>query len=371
MLTIYLKPTNRCTVGCSHCYLPESIRQSKHVMTERKLHEVGKFLAQMHEKMNSRPIHILWHGGEPLTLRPDYFLKATRILGEYIPKFTQSIQTSLIPLRSDHLPVIKELFDNQIGTSVDFGSRKLKGSVNTYIELWLKKVQLARSSGIGITPIMVPTCSDINRTHQIVDFMEENNFSRFSIERYNDYGQHIGSCDRPNNRQHAEFLNDLFDSVMVKMRKAGKAPAVNVTRAALAGMLHGVNGDRWGGDCQTSFVVIEPDGGLNSCPDRSSFEPPFSNVSDGYMTFVGSSLRRKWIRYHNVGHNNAHCSQCSYSEFCKSGCPITPNVPENDGYECSGYHSHLRHVSSWLLESADNKKLAIQYLTQIREGIDA
>lgn len=29
MLTVYLKPTNYCNVGCDFCYLPEDVRANK------------------------------------------------------------------------------------------------------------------------------------------------------------------------------------------------------------------------------------------------------------------------------------------------------------------------------------------------------
>ncbi|WP_310622237.1 radical SAM/SPASM domain-containing protein [Flexibacterium corallicola] len=363
MPVVYLKPTNRCTIGCSHCFLPESVRMSKEKMSEKTLHKVGYFLSEAQKYGDKRTPHIIWHGGEPLSLSANYLSGAVEILKQYLPKFTQSIQTSLIPLKDEHIPFIKKNLRSRIGSSIDFGPRKLNGSVSTYHDIWLKKVEKARSADIEVIPTMVACKHHIGHELQILDWMVSHHFKIFSVERYNNFSDNTISVDRPSNKEHAQFLNNLFDALMERMRKTGSSPLVGAIKAAIYGIIYGLQGDRWGGGCQTSFIVIEPDGSLNSCPDRSSFEEAFSNVTDGYTAFIGSSLRRKWTRYQTFGHRNSNCSTCENSSFCKSGCPITSNNLLDEGNECSGYYSHLKFIRGWL-EVPGNKELALTYCAQ-------
>ena len=83
MITVYLKPTNFCNVGCAHCYLPETVRANKEKMNDETLHKVMQFLKEMKEKGKHDQIFFLWHGGEPLILSPDYFWNAGKIIDQY------------------------------------------------------------------------------------------------------------------------------------------------------------------------------------------------------------------------------------------------------------------------------------------------
>ena len=40
MITAYVKPTNFCNVGCTHCYLPEAVRAHQGRMTPAVLEEL-------------------------------------------------------------------------------------------------------------------------------------------------------------------------------------------------------------------------------------------------------------------------------------------------------------------------------------------
>jgi radical SAM protein with 4Fe4S-binding SPASM domain len=98
--------------------------------------------------------------------------------------------------------------------------------------------------------------------------------------------------------------------------------------------------------------VIEPDGSLNNCPDKSSFEPAYSTIEQGVQAFANSPMRKKWIRIQQVGHRIHDCATCENNIWCKSGCPITPNAnPHHDEHECSGYKQFINHVRQHLSNS--------------------
>lgn len=340
----YVKPTNRCNVGCSHCYLSEEVRATKDLMSNDTLAHVGRFLTEMASRENKGRVHVLWHGGEPMNLKPAWYREAGVVLDRTLGQHVQSMQTSLIPFNSDWIDLVHERFDSHLGSSVDFsGLRTIKGSGEKYMALWLRKADEARSADIQITPGLVPTKNDLGKAEMITDWMESQGLPAFNIDRYNQFGEKQADC--PSNLEHARFLTELFDVVM--SRVGGRAPQVNVIEAVLGGVLHGQPGDRWGGHCQSDFVVVEPDGSLNSCPDRSSWEGSFSKVQDGHMGFSSSPMRRSWIRLQAFGHRNDHCSTCEYASWCKSGCPITHNDPNTEG-DCSGYKTFLNHVKAFV-----------------------
>lgn len=361
MLSMYLKPTNFCNVGCDHCYLPESVRAEKMVMDDESLRKTARFAREMVAREGHDAVHFIWHGGEPLVLSPSYFVNANRLLEEEFGNapFTQSIQTSLIPYRDEWADVINTIFGGHIGSSVDFTQRNIKQSPDAYLKLWLAKVASARENGHFVLPGMVPTRHETKRASDIYAWFVENGFRAFNIDRFSRYGS--STIDWPSNKEHAGFLIGLFDETVKRLKASLTAPAINVVAAGIQGVLLGNPGDRWGTQCQKEFLVVEPDGSINTCPDRAKHEKPFSNISDGAGALIASQSRRQWIRVMDVTHKESHCMSCEYRHFCKSGCPVTPNGPVHGQQECSGYKSFLNHVATYIEQAPGDFEMLVDY----------
>ena len=337
MLSVYLKPTNYCAINCDHCYLPLPTRQNKDRMSLSTLQNTAKFLAQMMEKFKHQHCHIIWHGGEPLNMPTDWYWQAGEILDKIIPNHSESMQTSLLAFRQDIVELVHQRFASELGSSMDFSLRKLNNEAHLYQQRWLDKVKLARSEKIEIIPGVVPGKQDINHAEKIVSWFIKHQFMQFNFERFNSFGQILP--DRPSNKQHAHFLTSLFDNLMSRFKNNKPTPLVGIITSAIRGVLYQNPGDRWGGGCQSDFIVIEPDGSLNNCPDKSSFEKPMSNSNQSTNKFISAPLRRQWIQIQTLTHKTPDCADCNYYNWCKSGCPITPHEEE-----CAGYYSFLNHI---------------------------
>ncbi|MFK4132052.1 radical SAM protein [Pseudomonas luteola] len=363
MLTIYIKPTNFCNIGCEHCYLPEDVRANKNRMSPAKLEEVARFAKDMMERDGHKRLSVIWHGGEPMTLPPTYYRMAGEIFDNIIgySNYRESIQTSLIPYTKEWAELVKARFNGVIGSSLDFSLRSIKGSSEDYINLWMKKVDLARQDRITVIPGMVPTRLQLGKGSSIIEWMVERQFYEFNIDRYSAIGS-TSSIERPSNLHHAKFMTELFDACMKRIKNGLAAPKINVVTAAISGVLYGNPGDRWGTSCQRDFIVIEPDGSTNTCPDRAMHEKPYSNTGDGANQFASSKDRLKWIMIADITHKKSHCLNCEFRTWCKSGCPVTPNGRDEGENECSGYKSFLLHIGKFA-ESEENLKLCEQYLT--------
>jgi radical SAM protein with 4Fe4S-binding SPASM domain len=344
-VTAYIKLSNRCPIGCTHCYLSEEVRADHGVMTPDTMKRTAAFLAEMTAN-GGHELNVIWHGGEPLILGPEIYMRMGSILDDYVATHTQNMQTSLIPYSSKFAPLVHSRFGGFIGSSVDFTQRTIKGSPQRYMDLWLDKVAQARADGITVIPGMVPGKAEIPRAREIVEWFISQGFAVFNVERYNAFG--MRPLDWPSNLAHSHFLIDLFEEVIVRRFAQGSfTPYVRVLAAAIGGVLYNRPGDRWGGSCQSDFVVIEPDGSLNNCPDKSSYEKAYGNVTNGFDAFASSPERRKSIRIQVVGHKRSHCEDCENNSWCKSGCPIALNGPPDGQEECSGYKTFLNHVRAY------------------------
>lgn len=340
----YVKPTNACNVGCSHCYLPEAARADRTLMSMETVEAIGRMGLAMQTAQRAPGSHVIWHGGEPLGVPVEWLEEAGGILDRALPGHTESVQTSLIPYKSSQAGWILGRLGGHVGSSIDFAQRTVKGSVEAYADLWMIKVEQARADGLFVLPGTVPTKSEVDRAEWVVDWFSDRGFPAFNVDRFN---AHAGfSPARPTNAEHSRFLDGLLDATISRMEREGRSPRINVTAAALRGVLFDQPGDRWGTTCQHSFVVFEPDGSTNSCPDRGSIDKPFSKAADGWPAFAASPERRKWIQIQEVGHKAPHCSDCPWSSWCRSGCPLTGNGAAWGEDECSGYRRHLDRLRS-------------------------
>lgn len=362
MLTVYLKPTNFCNVGCDFCYLPEEVRADKSRMTPETLDATLELIQELALREGHDRIAILYHGGEPLSLSPETLFWYSDRVRAGLSRFEiqETVQTSLIPLRDGHIKFIQDRCDSFVGSSLDFTGRTINGSNDKYVDLWLRKVELARANGITVGPIMVPTTNETSNPSKVYEWFKANGFDYFNIERYNGYG---AGADRPDNKQHSDFLKALFDLGMADLAAGKPFVANNAVAASIGGVLHGQPGERWGGKCQRDFLVVNPDGSLNTCPDRIEYEQDkWPKAQDGIEAFQTSAVRRDWIKVQMIDHVANHCKTCQFRSFCKSGCPITDHQVHTGGGECAGYRSHLHHVLNYV-DTAIGRQHASAYLT--------
>jgi uncharacterized protein len=366
MITTYLKPTNFCNVDCAHCYLPASVRANKEKMTDETMHKVMTFLTEMKKSGKHDSIFLIWHGGEPLVLSERYFENAGKIIDQYFQpgELFEAVQTSLIPYRREFAKVVKERWGSAIGSSMDFDSRIVKGSPEEYQKLWMKKVELARSDDILVIPGITPNKKDCVRAEYIFNWFKDRDFWMWGLDRYSNVGGILPEFST--NREHAGFLIELFDLCVKSVDKTGVAPHITTLSAAFGGVLYDNPGDRWGGTCQSDFVVVNPDGRLNNCPDKDSFEESYGNINTGFKSFTDSPLRKKWIRIQQVGHRIDECYECENSSWCKSGCPITGNACEINGVkdECSGFKSFITHVREFS-KTSGGKEFMENYMNKV------
>lgn len=361
MLTVYFKPTNFCNVGCTHCYIPAEILADKKKMDLPMVRKTAFFIKEMMEKQREKNVHIIWHGGEPLTLNPDYFSAVGAIFDEVLPNHTEGLQTSLIPFTDKYFDIVKTRFGGEIGTSIDFNARSFNGSPQKYQEFWLKKVGLAKEQKFNVVPLITPTKHDLGNEKWIVEWLYEN-FPVFHMERYNTYKEIMP--DWQNNKEYSLFMIAIFNQVFEMIKENGHGPMIRQILAPIMGVLYEQPGDRWGGNCQSAFLVVEPNGSLNNCPDKANNEESMGLIEAGYTSFQNNPLRKKWIKIQAVGHRIDECMDCENNKWCKSGCPINPQKGHNaygNEEDCSGYKIYINHIREFL-KNENNLDLAKKYI---------
>lgn len=362
MLNVYMKPTNFCSVDCEHCYLSKKVRSNPFVISDESLIKVATFIKNLSEKQSDdeKPF-IIWHGGEPLMLKPEWFMNAIKILDNVLGKdnYSQAIQTSLIPYNKKWNELIHEKFGSSIGSSIDFSQRTIRGSNQKYLDTWLKKVEIATKDGIYVYPSTVPTKSEMGNAEKIINWFIEHNFSDFNFSRYVDMTDKSENAIR--NLDFSHFLIDVLKIIIKKQKNKEKTPTIRIIQSAINGVYNYSPGEQWGTNCQQNTIIVEPNGNLNTCPNRTSHEETFGSAFNQIDDFMLSESRRKWIRYQKFNHIKKQCIECEYRDWCKSACPLIPNDINLLETECSGYKVFLDYVKKQL--KSENKDILVKYIS--------
>jgi radical SAM protein with 4Fe4S-binding SPASM domain len=361
MITAYIKPTNFCNVGCSHCYLPEFVRANKTMMSMETFLKVAERIKDYADQYGRGDVHVLWHGGEPLLVPLEWYDKANGILREIGITGSQSMQTSLVPYRSEYASFIKEKMGGRLGVSYDFSSRKLNGSSEAYTDMFMSKVDMARADGLGLGVTMTVTKNELGRAKEIVDWYLVHGFSTIKIERYTQHG--MVYQDWVTNMEHSLFMVDLLETILSLYEK-NILFSEGVTLSAIRGVMQGVSGDRWGTSCVTDFLVFEPDGETSNCTDRTGKEASFGSVYQPLKLMMENETRSKIVSGHMSGENiKDHCFSCEYVSWCKSGCPLQVNEVPSETTDCSGHRYFLDHIKKIL--GSEKRDVLLSYAEKL------
>lgn len=351
MISAYIKLSNFCNMGCTHCYLPELVRGSQTMMQDDIFNEALANIKELCDYQVKDEVMILWHGGEPLQFNKGVFerrlVQADNYFFNHGIRVSHGMQTALINFDADWGRIIKRYFNSSVGVSVDPASRSINGDVKRYSSVLSKRIKAAQDMGIDIGGNVCPSVDDIGKEGLLLDWFTEHDISSFSIDRYNSFGN-SDDLKRPSNKEHSLFLRNLLDESIARIKSGVRVPVCSTLVSGIGGVLEGNSGDRWGVTCLEDYIVINPDGVTNTCPDKISDEVTYSDVNG----FVNSRKRINAISDHKLSHPKEHCYSCEYFYWCKSGCPITVNSWEKEG-ECSGYSKFLNHIKSLLIKEEE------------------
>lgn len=369
MVSVYLKPTNFCNVGCEHCYLSDKVKADKTLMTIDTIFKSATLLKEMSQDLgrnNGRGLHIIFHGGEPLMAPPEWYDDAMNIFRDVFGEehVSASMQSSLMPDVEKHIDVLKKYIGSSIGASVDFTSRKIDGSNDKYLKKFLKKCAYLKENGININCGIVPATGDLGREKQIIDWFLKNDFHSFRIERMNAWGYETDVM--PTNEEHSDFLIRMLDYVLERM-KDGSYIDVKSIVAAVGGVLYGRSGDTYGGTCQTDMITIEPNGDVALCPNRISYEDFYGNVSDGWQALRSNQRRRNWIVKQNLFNYSKICGECDFVKWCKGCCPISDHNVGGEKDDCAGFRKYLLHIEK-IAKTEDGRKILEEYYNRSSIG---
>ncbi len=373
-LALILLSTLKCNAACEYCF---EHKTDDRLSLDRLRIMIDKVLDYMEAKTIGA-LTIYWQGGEAMLLPPNWYERAYDSIAEAAAGRTiqvrHCLQSNLLAYSKKWNPIIARMFDNCIGTSLDYPNlyRKLPGkSPEHYDALWLRKVREAQAAGIKIEVISLPNQAtlDIGAERFYSYFVDELQLTDFQINTPFPGGALTSAKQELWAADSERLLRFHLDLAAIWLER-GYAHGVKIGPFdALLDYFshrHAVLPCIWGDNCVDRLIAIDARGYMAQCDCWVTSYPDyrFGNIfSDQSLAeLLQTSTARRQFTERPIRLVQRDCIDCDYLSLCHGGCPIRTYSFHGTLFEIDPYCGLYKGLFKQLEESA--VKLA-------REAVDS
>lgn len=333
-LSLVLLPSLQCNAACEYCFEDKSGGAISHENLETIIARILDYMA----KHDISTLLIYWQGGEMMVLPPDWYRRAHDSIARLASKAGRTVrhyaQSNMIDYTPEWNPVLSEIFDNSIGSSMDFPNlhRKVAGGTpEQFIDEWARRVRQAQDAGIYVGVIAIPNRETLRLGAErfYTHFVDELQVPDFQINF-----PFPGGTDNAVKREYpldaeplSRFLDDLFAIWME--RGYGRGVEVGPFDSLLKYFLDGNPALPciWRENCANEFLCIDPQANVAQCDCWVASYPDFrfGNLleSDSLENLLASSRsRRDFEARPGILVQREDCIDCDFLAICHGGCPV-------------------------------------------------
>jgi len=344
MATIILKASEQCNSNCVYC----DVVFKQHAGADMPLEVLEQVFFRANEFLLACPeerVELLWHGGEPLILGPDYYREALRLQRHHCPetrgRIEHSIQSNLTLFSEAFVGIFRELGITAVGTSYDpephmRGPGK-KIDSDTYNKLFMAGLSLIEKYGFGWGMIYVVTKKSLGRPLEVFSFLTNLNLrggiSFNPVLIYDEQRQDLSITPE----EYVEFLGAIFPTWWQHRQRY---PDVSPFKMLVDNIIHGKMslGCADSGNCSHGYINVAPDGDTSQCGRSADWGLlSYGNISERTFAEILRDKQRDQLSQRNEILPQGECQGCRFWDLCHGGCPL-------DAY--SQHHSFM-HKSEW------------------------
>jgi uncharacterized protein len=334
IFSVILLPTSECNVACDYCFE----RKTPHRLSPALLPVLTRRLLEHLGNEDIEECEIYWQGGEAMIMGPGWFADAgnvmNRLASERGRRFTHYLQTNLISYSQAWNDVIRGMFQNSLGTSMDYPNvhRKLfRGGAKAYTELWTRRLHEAKAAGIevGVIAVLHQASLEAGAESFYRYFAEELELDDFQVNTPFPGGpasQSEGGFQLDSDEL-AKFLGELFDIWMERGYHSG------VALGPFDALIDHFTGQAarlpciWKENCSNQFISVDSKGTVAQCDCWVTSYPEyfFGNIfqePDLTRMLKTSRARRDFVKRPKRLVEDEECLSCRYLSICHGGCPV-------------------------------------------------
>lgn len=338
MTTVIFKPTEACNGNCVYC---DVVRKDREKGSRLPLETLERFFVRINEYLLDRPdekFQIIWHGGEPLLLGPDYFLKAHEFEEKHCPgtkgRISHEIQTNITLLSPDYIGVFRTLGINSVSTSYDPipNVRGLGGSTDSaaYNRRFMDALGLLEENGINWGMIYVVTKLSLDAPLDLFHFLT--NLNETGSVKFNS----IYSFKRKvanlavTPEQFVDFLGALFP---FWWEHRERFPGIRPFKSFVEAIIERTGGLECSesGMCADTHISVGPAGRYSQCGRSSDWGLlDYGHIHENSIDTVLKDPQKEMYRNRQQHLEQGECKGCRLWTVCHGGCPLDSYAETGD-----------------------------------------
>ena len=363
-LSVVIKPTLACDMGCRHCYhTPEEMASGARISFER-LERLFTILSKEYDS-----VWFVWHGGEPLNLPISFYKKVLdmqeRILGPQ--RYGNTVQTNGKAIDRKFIKFCKE---KQINIGISH-----EGPCNLVL----------RPDGDAIEKRIIEM-ADKERVFSVNSTVAREDQDRQAeiYRHFRDIGSAVSinpvlplgcaSCKRelvPDPDAYIKASNEAFDEWFNDPQ--ARVPLIPHYLYVLSAL-----GDPQGSDCAhssclTKWLCMYPNGDLFPCAKPCPQSMRMGNIDS--IRSIGELFRTEGFAEILKGTiaRREKCASCELFRFCQGGCSIDAmaegGIENNGGDSCRIFRGIFSHVKESVDSIISEKKDLSAYNPFVRDAV--
>jgi uncharacterized protein len=345
-LTVILKVTDICNIGCTFCSVGPAGTQK---LSDEDFELLATELELVAESWQLRGIELTFHGGEPTAMGAGWLDRACERLKKLSIEVAFSMQTNLISLNDRLIEVIKKhrialgsSIDPLSGERVDFQGR------DTFAR-WVENYKRVNAAGVQVGAIFIVTKASYQRGVELYRICEELNrhsLYPFGLQVQPVYPQGRAASEsdmllRP--EELGRFFVDIYEEWERRGRTIGLAPLDSFASNLDPHTPNVGLQCSFGPGCATSHCGIDHHLNVAGCGRRLDSRGVFGNLHDGHLhDILRNSEEKRKLSVRTERLRNAGCHDCKYFGLCHGGCPDDADLHYMDVskkyYWCEGYY---------------------------------
>ncbi len=329
MAVLILKPTETCNSNCAYCDVvrkPTTGQVLSFELLDLVYQRIDEFLRAEPEE----ELEVIWHGGEPLTLGPDYFWQALAFQQQRCPetqaRIRHSIQSNLTLFTEAFAEVFRRLGITQIGSSYD-PAPQVRGpgaaiDSTAYNRLFMRGEALAHRLGFGTGIIYVVTRRSLEDPLEVFRFLAnlelKGGFNMNPVLIYGDDPHDLAVTPT----EYARFLGTILPWWWERRKRYPDVQPFSSFLKNYQGEGRSLGcGDS--GRCAYAHLNVDPAGEVSHCGRSSDWGLlPYGHLRDRSFKDMLADPQRHQLMARNTLLRDGPCRDCRFWSLCHGGCPL-------------------------------------------------
>jgi uncharacterized protein len=304
--------------------------------------------------MQFKRITFIWHGGEPLLVKKDFYEDAINFQVKNQKKdqhVVNNIQTNAILLSKEWIDFFQKNNFN-ISASLDgpceiHNLHRANSSLKDSFRSVMKSINLLKSENVKFGLLAVVTKDSADNVKEIYNFFKKNDLKVFDflpcIEIGRETGEVIGASVTP--CKFANFMIQLFD---LWIKDDNPNVRLRYFDNIITNLLGGTSTlCKFTGNCG-DFLTINSNGDVYPCDNFIGYSDlKFGNiVDDDLEKILGNQKYNTFLS--RVNAIRPECIGCEWYHLCKGGCPYYSFMFNQDfsnkNYFCESRKRIFKHI---------------------------